>query len=336
MLRVLAYPPRHPYVDRLHRSAARLVHRDEPGHLPRRSDPQWCTAKASEWDVVHLHLDGAVADLPRLEEVLLAHRAAGRPIVWTVQHLRAARRPPPEYDEASWALLAELADVVVTPTLGAAVELDRCTGRRPRVIPSGAVLGPETLRRWRYRRRVRRRADPRQVLLPAGGGARPDLDLETALEAAEAVGDRIELLVAIDEGSDDDSQDDSSHPADLVGSRATILRHPPWSARRFYEVLARADAVLLPYRWCTHCAVIEMATDVGTPVLAADVGHLGDQAPVIAIPSGPAGLDLGSTIDALLRVAEHEVPAPVPLAARSVERRHFLAAHRRLYGSLVR
>jgi beta-1,4-mannosyltransferase len=331
--RVLSYPPRHPYVDRLDGAAATLVHRDEQWPLlPSFYDPEWVAAHASGWDLAHLHFTWEQHPLDQVEAVLEAHQAAGRPVVWTVHDLRNPHTSTQREDDAYLAVLAARADAVTTLTPGAASDVSRRFARDAVVLPHGPLLEHHDAARYRERPRPE---GPTRVLLHARS-LRRNLDVAAVLDAAAravACGVEVQLVVSV--------HDDASvrrAVERLLGDHRSgieVVRHAPWTHPELCAAIADADALVLPYRWGTHSGLVELAADVGTPVIAAAVGFLAEQLPVRSVAAPGGELDVGQLADALRDAAAGDLPAPPSLAERDAARERFLAGHRDLYASLT-
>lgn len=326
--RVLSYPPRHDYVDRLVPEAAELVHRDEPWPLLRRYyDPSWAADHAADWDVAHLHFTWEQHPADRVADVLDAHRRAGVPIVWTAHDLRNPHTMSGCADDVYLDLLAAHADHVLTLTPGAAAEIGRRFGRSARVVPHGPILDPSAAARWR-----RRRPHPgpvRRLLLHAKS-LRANLAWQDAIDAVAALRDEgapIVLDLGVHPGA--------AHLVSGTSDGVDVRVHGPLDPDELCARIAAADALLLPYRWGTHSGLLELAVDLGVPVIAANVGHLRDQSPaVLADASGPSLVP--GLVAALRRWLGGEVPQPMPLAQRRAQLDALVASHREIYDAAVR
>lgn len=329
MTSVLSYPPRHAYVDRLHGRTATLVHRDQPWpRLPDLYDLDWLAAHTGDWDVAHLHFTWEQYPPERLAAVLDVHRAARVPIVWTAHDLRNPHTPSAEDDEGHLRLLADRADAVLTLTPGAAAEIGRRFGREALVVPHGPLLAERPPR-------PERSGDARPRVLVHAKSLRANLDVDAAVAAAgraRARGADLELVVA--------AHDEATVRRELTsasgGGGVRVEYHAPWSSDELVVAIAGADVLLLPYRWGTHSGMVELAADVGTPVVAADVGYLAEQVPVTTVPVADDRIDVEALAAALLEVTSTGGrPDPVPWRARRQALEGFLADHGRLYRELT-
>ncbi len=330
--RVLSYPPRHHYVDRLHGRTARLVHRDEamPG-MPRFLDPAWVTEHALDFDVAHLHLarfhpEHQGLTVEGLTAVVRAHRRAGVAVVVTVHDLALPTWPQEDLKliDLLQAIDEDVA-AVLTLTRSCADRLEQLLGRPVRVVPYGPLLDTTERHRLRSHRRLTE-PDAGPLLLHAGR-LESRLAWEETIQAviASTTGARLRILV----------QDDRAEQVRAVADghpRIVVESAPSFSMPTLARAMADARAVVLPYRWATHSATLELATDVGTPVIAADVGHLAEQQPVVGVPCTDGILDVA----ALTAIVDgHIHPGP---AVREVDRErdhHALESHHsRLYTQL--
>ena len=327
--RVLSAPPRHDYVDRLHGAAATLVHRGAGDDEARIWDPGWVAAEHARWDVAHLHFGWEGRPVTALSDLLEAHAAAGTPVVWTAHDLRNPHTTAASDDDGYLAVLARHAAHVVTLTDGAADEVARRFDRRAEVVPHGPILPVADLDRWRAVPRSERPT----VLLNAKSFRR-NLDVEAAVDAARELADgggEVQLVVGV---HDEDGVRERA--ATLAGPGVHVDVHRRWSLDELCHAIRRAHALLLPYRWGSHSGLLELAADLGTPVIATTVGFLAEQHPTIPVAvhhqDGPAVEDLRT---AFRRVADAEVPDAVPIAERAADLDRFRDAHRRIYAELA-
>ena len=291
--RVLVHPAGHPLVRRLHGRIARII--QPHGDDDRFADGDWIHTHSLEWDVVHLML-GRDTPVPfrsveQMTSALRAHRECAVPTVVTVLDLHVDGVPVLESLEAN----AHLISRVTTLTKGAADRIADATGIRPVVIPHGPVLNHHDLslaRRWR--RHVRLLPTDAAPVLVCATDPSEDLDVDRLVAAADRItaGRPLRLLVT----------PDRAHP--LAGGdpqrveRVVMERADDLTIAR---EMARAEVVVVPLRSGSHSRVVELAADVGVPIVASAVGHLADQAPVRTVPVGPEGIDLDALGKALRR-----------------------------------
>lgn len=320
--RVLSYPPRHPYVDRVDRTVCRLVHRDEP--MPRLAayhDPDWVRRHGDEWDLVHMHF-GYEENAERILDVMDVHRSLGTPIVMTVHDLVSPHLPIDEDPiPALIGPMVERASTVITLTDGAAAAVEARTGTRPRVIPHGPIL--PTDRMWRARRLRSASAGPWGPMLLHAKPRRPSHDVRGVLDAVALLDGGVQVRVLVDR---EDVDLISDHPAiDLVD----LVVHDGLGHRELVRQIALARAVVLPYRWGTHSGMLELAADVGTAVIGTDAGFVAEQHPMAVAPLRRDHVDPIEMAGQMISIRDAD------LVSRAEDRERLghqvLAAHERLY-----
>lgn len=335
--RVLSYPPRHEYVDRLHERVATLVHRDQPWpRLPDLHDPGWLAAHGADWDVAHFHFTWEQYDVGHLRAVLDAHQRQGTPVVWTAHDLRNPHIVDRADDVGHLEALAAVADEVVTLTAGAAEEVAARFGRRARVVPHGPLSSPKEV--VGHRRRVRRQAvtsrHPWRALLLAKS-LRPNLDWRTPLEVVANLGAE-DVPIVLDVHLHPDAPARAEVEAFATNPRVDLTVGDRLSRQALLERIGGSDVLVLPYAWGTHSGLLELATDLGVQVIATDVGYFSEQAPchVVTVSGGrvEAG-ELRSLLVAQARGVGH-LP-PVAPADREAALQDFRSAHAEVYEGLV-
>ncbi|HUG86395.1 MAG TPA: hypothetical protein VMM13_17645 [Euzebya sp.] len=325
--RVLSYPTRHPYVDRLHGQVANMVYRaDLPREPDRRIDPSWLENHADRIDLAHLHLGHehrSTAELVRVMDVL---EGCNVPVVATVHEIQVPHRPPPP----DVRLLIEVAPRVqrlITLTRGAAAEIEGRVGIRPIVIPHGPVLGSGNIQRARRQRAMFVR-DDLPVLLHAGH-LNPNLDWQSVVEAARRTRGRRRVRILVQQ-----QQAEQILPVVKGLAFIEVVVLAGLTQGELVAELAAAHCLVLPYRWGTHSGLLELAADVGVPVVATEAGYLDQQHPVLSVPLTAGSADVGHLVRAV------DVAADAPGAIVSIQDREralsaFLQGHRRIYGSVM-
>lgn len=331
-VRVLSYPPVHDYVDRLHPTSAELVHREEPWpELPGFYDPGWLRRHRDDWEVAHLHFTWEQYPPQRVEEVLRTHRQAGTPVVWTAHDLRNPHTLSAERDQPFLELLATYAHRVITLTDGAAGEIARRFGRTAHVIPHGPLFSGPASRRWRQERsRVLGDRDGTTRLLLHLRSVRSNVDWRTPMDVVaelhrEGVRVQLDVLVLEDAPRIDDVR------ATGTARGVDVQSHARLSFEELTRRMIAADALLLPYLWGTHSGMLELATDLGIPVIAGRVGYLDEQAPVLTVPVTSEGLDAGVLAEHVRRIVAGQRPPVVAVGTRERTLLRFRREHAALY-----
>ncbi len=318
-------------MDRLDGHAARLVHRDEPWpRLPHLYDPGWVHDHADEWDLVHLHFTWEQHPVDTFDAVLAAHAAADRPVVWTAHDLRNPHLSVPGAEEAYLQVLANRADAVLTLTAGAADEVRGRFGRHAQVVPHGPLVPADEAVRRRADASAHRGRSARVLLLAKS--LRANLDWRGPLDAARSW-DPDEMVLEVHLHPDAPARDEVEAVA--ADAPAVDLQVAPrLSTADLCSRVADADILLLPYLWGTHSGLLELAADLGTPVVAGDVGHLRDQGPVALVPVDDDRIDPGLLTDAIEAVLQ-DPPAAVPIEDRTRGLAELRQVHTRLYAELL-
>jgi glycosyltransferase involved in cell wall biosynthesis len=326
---VLPDPGRHPYLDRLDGTVARLVHRG----VADRHAPEWIQRHRRDWDLVHVHLGLGVpevcgvagpkpTDPGRLAAAVEAHRRGGTPIAVTV-HDTGTPEPGALSPVEVLQRIGRSVSAVVTLTAGCASTLEAQLGRPVRVIPHGPVLARPARQRLRAHRRLH---GPRGPLLLVAGDLPRRLGWTEAIEAASrtVTGQRLHILVAADR-VEEVAHATRDRPHVTIGTTAGL------ADESLHRSVADARALVVPWRWGGHSALIELAADIGTPVVATDVGFLGDQHAVLTARCTDGRID----VDDLAAAMDADVSTVVGDADREAAAEAFEAGHERLYRRLL-
>ena len=291
-------PIGHPYVARL------------PQH-PRPVDVWDVAALATAGiRVVHVHFGFEHHSAPALAGWLDDVRAAGIAVVHTVHDLANPhvedQRPFQELVD----LLTTRADGLLTLSRHAAAVVAGRTGRRPVVIPHGPIFDT---------RHVARRRRTGSGVYVHAATCRPNLDVDLLVRLAEPARRYGGLHVHV--------RRPDSVRAQAVLDRLQRVRgiclavSSRLDDRELQRRIAGAATVLLPYRWGTHSGLLEAAHDLGTPVLAPDVGALVEQGAIRIDPDD---------IDGSLAAAVTSRPVITARRRRRQQRRSTLRAPQHL------
>lgn len=294
-MRVASVPTGHPYVRAL--DDARVIRLEDPpvaGGPPGRwwpspwLEPSHLAPRAPEFDLLHVHFGFDDRTPDQLRDLVRTLRAARRPLVLTVHDLRNPHHADPGRHDAALDVLVPAADALITLTRGAADEIRDRWGRGADVLPHPTVVPPAWAARARpghdgftigvHAKSHRTNADPVGVARALAAAARVWPDVRVRVDAHD---DERGRAVAAQLGDD---------------ARLDVRVHPPFDDDGFHAYLLDLDVSVLPYRWGTHSGWLEVCHDLGTTVLAPDVGHYRDQAPCLTYRPGD-GASLAAAVE---------------------------------------
>ncbi|GAB4071159.1 hypothetical protein GCM10028777_38530 [Angustibacter speluncae] len=343
-VRVASVPTAHPYVlhlddpdrPRVHRLPDPVVAGRPAGvwwpHAALGAD--WVREHAGDFDVLHVHFGFEHRTPAELRDLVDAVRAAGRSLVVTVHDLRNPHEEDQQAHEERLAVLVDGADEVLTLTAGAAAVVRSRWGREALVVPHPHVLPLAQLGAARpprghrpvvgmHLKSLRTNVDERAV--HAAVDELPDLDAVVRVhlhrDVAPADERRRALLGAVERAA--------------AQAGVELVRHDPWDDDELHRRLRELDVLVLPYRHGTHSGMVELCADLGTAVVAPDVGFWHEQARVHRYRTGQDGPVTGSLRDAV-RAALAAPAAPVAAAHRVAQRLRVAADHDAVYRRALR
>ena len=332
-------------------------------------DPAWIRAHADEQDVVHLHFGTESRSRRHLARWLRAVKESGLPLVHTVHDIEHPYLRDQARHREHLALLVEHSDALLTLTEGAAARIEGTFGRRPQVVPHPHVApldviddAPrrdpgDSLRIGLHLKNLRANFVPMRVL-------------PTLLEAVDRVRDagidaRLEIRAHPDvldpRGPRHDpvlarllrrlkQRADHADPGvagglgagagalaaglGTVDSPVAVVVADHMDDAALWSYLGCLDVSVLPYAWATHSGWLEACRDLGTWVLAPEVGHLAEQGRFLSwgSPDDPPSVDV--LTDLLTFAVAHR--APRGNGAERVAQRTWLAArHTQIYQELL-
>lgn len=351
-VRVRMVPAAHAYVESLkplHPSTqVEVVHLSDPpvpGAPPGQwwphpvLEPGWVRAHADEQEIVHTHfgLEGRTTE--QLEEWLDALAEVGLPLVHTVHDLLNPHLHDQTRHREHLELLVTRSAGLLTLTRGAAQEVERRYGRRPLVVahPHVTPLDLVGLPRPPH-------TGPLRVglhLKSLRTNLAPMRSLPALLEAVERLDGHVQLeirahLEVVEPFAD-------RHDPALAGLLAQLREQPRpgvtvvvcsrLSDDELWAYLGGLDVSVLPYAWGTHSGWVEACRDLGTWVLAPDVGYLTEQGGVLTW--GPP--EVPPSVDRLVTLLTEAATGPprVSRAEREDERDRVAAAHAQVYAAVL-
>jgi hypothetical protein len=350
-VRVLSVPAGHRYVAHLaHPDRAdgvvRLPDPPVPGAAPGvwwppvALDPQWLRAHASELDLVHLHFGFESASPGRLREWTAVLRELDLPWVLTVHDLTNPHLVDQGRHAEHLDALVPSADARITLTPGAAHRIEEEWNVPSHVVPHPHMAPLERVGRRRCGPGRPMRVGVHLKSLRAHVDGVGVVDALTRACAAPALREEVRLVVHVHEEVRDPSF--ARHDADLVALLDEVEAQgsgevhwvSPMDDEEFWAYLSSLDVSVLPYAWGTHSGWLEECRDLGTAVLAPDVGHYAEQGAVTTYRRTDQGPHVADLERALLHL-RCRWPRAVTAAFRRAQRRQIAHAHQQVYRAVL-
>ncbi len=350
-VRVLSIPSGHRYVEHLSRpedddGVLRLADPPVPGGgpgvwwPPAAVDPGWVRAHAGEFDLVHLHFGFESFTLARLREWSATLAGLGRPLVFTVHDLSNPHLLDQSPYREQLDLLVRAADAVLTLTPGAARVIRDQWGIPVHVVPHPHLAPLHAIGAARNRPTGALRVGVHLKSLRAHVDAVPVLSALAQAARTRDLRGRVELVVHAHLEIRD--PDFPRHDAAVVAAVDDLARRGAatvhWIERlddaELLDYLRSLDVSVLPYAWGTHSGWLEECRDVGTAVLAPDVGHFAEQGDVATYRRSDDGPDVASLVQALRELRDR--PATTMTGQRRLaQRRQVAHAHWQIYRQVL-
>lgn len=333
-VRVLSIPASHSYVRRS--TPDEVVMPDDPTDpwWPHRAlEPEWIERRADEFDLVHVHFGfehRSVAELQQWCEVL---DRCDLPLVVTVHDLENPHLRDNDHHLALLGVMLAHASRVVTLTEGAAADIAKRWGRSAIVVPHPHVA-PLDWAHTLIERVEQERALRVGIHFKEYRSATLDPDALVAGLAAGASKANATLSVLVGTDATQSDIDRVNQAADRAGVVSRMV--PRMNDADLIRYLEGLDLSVLPYGAGTHSGWVELCHDIGTRVLAPDIGYYTEQwADVTRFDlAGPGVADPDSVAAGVISALTLSVqPAEPNQRARQrldVQRRHL-----ELYRSLM-
>lgn len=376
-VRVRQIPAAHAYVEHLrpvretaYPQVVNLPDPPVPGAPPGQWWPHpaledtWVAEHAAEQDLVHLHFGTEGRSTAQLASWVGMLRRAGLPLVHTVHDLWHPQVRDQRRHRAHLALLVEHADGLLTLTEGAAEQVERWYGRRPLVVPHPHIVPLD--RMGMPRRPGSPRATGRPLRLRIGLHLK---SLRTNLAPLRVLPALVEAVGELRSAGVDATLEVRAHPEVLEAERprhdaalADTLRSwqpgapdgvevvvaPRLDDDALWDYLEGLDVSVLPYAWATHSGWVESCRDLGTWVLAPDVGFLVEQGRDAAAGGGAANrgtvlawgdADQEPSVEVLVELLCTAATSPAPRVTpqeRAAQRDQVAAMHETVYAAVLR
>ncbi len=311
-LRILSIPASHPYPSAVWPDGVTVLADPTSPWWPHPAlEPAWLERHRTTFDVIHLHFGYEHRTARQMTDWISSIRSISKMLILTVHDIDHPQlldsRPHFEHLRR----LLDAADAVITLTQGAANEIQCRWGRTASVIEHPPLGCPTTAR-------------PPQAqpgLLVDLRSPRPSLlHYDEIASGLEAVSELHGVDVTVLRG---------------LGSRRRRLGRiqfeptGPLSHARFETIIASHAIVLLPYRHGTHSGRVELCRNLGTRVLATDVGYLAEQSgDVFTLAASESELasisSLGEALDRHLTMPalSAEPPDELERRRRNIQHQH--------------
>lgn len=246
-----------------------------PWWPPAMLDPAWI--EAHEFDLMHIHFGFDAQTPAQLHEVFDALDARGAPLVYTAHDLWNPHHEDSALHDSQLEVLLSRAREVITLSAQAAAEIRERWGVRAQVIPHPHVVELELI--GDYARAPRRRDDEFRLGVHLKSLRANIVGVEVLSAAIETLREIPGAVLQVDVHRDVFEASGARHDAELVGwlqaqdqSLMDLKVHDYYTDAELFDYLSGLHASLLPYRFGTHSGWMEAAHDLGTPVIAPDVG----------------------------------------------------------------
>ncbi len=346
VLRVASVPENHVYVRHIGVPGDGVVRLDDPPPAaaapegvwwpPTMLNPEWIHRNTDEFDVFHLHFGFDAKSPEDLAEVVDALRHAGKPLLYTVHDLRNPHHHHPGLHDEQLDVLVPAADELVTLTPGAAAEIAGRWSRSAMVLPHPFVVdepwrsAPRTARDdfvvGVHAKSLRANMSPgpvidalRRILQPMSG-TRLRVDVHTDVFTPGSANHDPELVTSLEGGACEGAID--------------LRVHDCFSDVALWRYFLDLDVSVLPYRFGTHSGWLEACHDLGTTVIAPEVGYFTSQRPCFTYQVDDQGPVPASLEEALQRAYESPCRRADP-AERDREREVIAREHKGLYDRLL-
>lgn len=303
---------------------------------PSMLEPEWIHRNADEFDVFHLHFGFDAKSPQDLAEVVAALRTAEKPFLYTVHDLRNPHHHDPRLHDEQLDVLIPAADELVTLTPGAAAEIADRWGRSASVLPHPFVVDEP----WRSAPRDARDefvVGVHAKSLRANMSPGPVID-----DLRQILGQLSGARLRVDAHTDVFARGSANHDPELVRSLQDAARegaidlrvHECFSDAALWQYFLDLHVSVLPYRFGTHSGWLEACHDLGTTVVAPEVGYFASQRPCYTYRVDERGPVLASLEQAVLSAYESPCLRADPVD-RDRERDVIAREHKRLYGRLL-
>lgn len=320
-----------------------------PWWPPAMLDPEWI--RENSFDVFHLHFGFDALSVQDLRRVVGALDVKGVPLVYTAHDLQNPHHRDTALHEAHLDVLIPQAAAVITLSEEAAGRIRQRWGVEAQVIPHPHVVDLSTMAELGgapLRRPQEFRVGLHLKSLRMNMAGIPLLEAAERLLGGMDSGSRRAVL-QVDLHRDVYEPDGAKHDAELAAwldeaqTRGVVELHVHdyFSDRELYEYLSGLHASLLPYRFGTHSGWMEACHDLGTRVIAPDVGCYASQGADFTYRWSREGASQEPEEGSLRAALEAAAAAPSDHSARGWaafrrrQREEIAVAHAEIYRRVV-
>lgn len=278
-----------------------------PWWPPAMLDPAWIAAH--EFDLMHIHFGFDAQTPTQLHEVFDALDARGRPLIYTAHDLWNPHHEDPTLHDSQLEVLFSRARAVITLSEQAAAEIRERWGVEAHVIPHPHVVDLDLISD--YAETPRRRAEEFRLGIHLKSLRANMVGVEVLQAALAALREIPGSVLQVDLHRDVFEAAGLRHDAELVRwlqdqdpDLVDLRVHDFYTDAELFDYLSGLHTSLLPYRFGTHSGWMEAAHDLGTTVIAPDVGCYRSQGADFLYRWQDSGLDAAS-----LRRAVHAAAA---------------------------
>ncbi|AOP52217.1 hypothetical protein BLSMQ_0503 [Brevibacterium aurantiacum] len=312
-----------------------------PWWPPAMLDPEWI--RGCDADIFHIHFGFDAHSPAQLHAIVDALEERKIPLVYTVHDLQNPHHEDEALHASQLDVLIPRATEVITLSQRAAEEIRRWWNINAHVVPHPHVVELETI------------ADLASPSRRHDGEFRLGIHLKSlranmvgvpllraaAAAVAEVPGGVLQVNVHHDVFDEDGSRHDPELVQYLLTSDVELQVHDYFSDRQLFEYLASLHASLLPYRFGTHSGWMEACHDLGTQVIAPEVGCYrsqgADSSYSWTFDDGVLSPDVDSLQAAVLAAYNRSPQERVDerISRRRRQRNDIATAHTRIYRSAL-
>lgn len=295
-----------------------------PWWPPAMLDPEWIAAH--EFDLMHVHFGFDAQSPAQLHEIFDALDARGKPLIYTAHDLWNPHHEDPALHDSQLEVLFTRARAVITLSDQAAEEIHERWGVKAWVIPHPHVVDLDLI--GGYAEEPRRGTEEFRLGIHLKSLRANIVGIEVLEASLAALREIPRAVLQVDLHRDVFEAAGPRHDPELVRwlqrqhpDRVDLRVHDFYTDAELFDYLSGLHTSLLPYRFGTHSGWMEAAHDLGTTVIAPDVGCYRSQGADFLYRWHDGHLDTSSLRRAVHAAAEQatagQSASPLPTPARA-------------------